>query len=49
MSARFIFFWSCAVFFAYSGAMMLVQSDDHVSTLEGGLGPSVVTETLSSS
>ena len=41
MSARSLVLWSSAVFFALSGAMLLVAGEEKVTSLEQGLGPVV--------
>ena len=41
MSARAFLFWSTAVFFALSGAMLMVEGTERVTSLEQGLGPEV--------
>jgi len=46
MSAQSIVLWCLAVFFAFSGAMMLVPRDATVSTLEQVMGPVVETDPL---
>ena len=41
MSARSLLFWTTAVFFALSGAMLMVEGTERVTSLEQGLGPKV--------